>query len=282
MPHLQELARYLRRNLAILSLVWILAIAAGMGEVWKHELSPGTAALPLSMWPAASRLRPPSNFPVLVMLAHPRCPCTRASIGELAMLMAQLQGRLDAHVLFYKPRNSGLGWEQTDLWASAQAIPGVQVTADENGLEARLFRATTSGQTVLYSASEQLLFSGGITNSRGHSGDNTGRSAIASLVGGGRPDQKRTLVFGCDLFGTAHQDRLRFTEDSADDTLRLPQTKQTSVPLAPTRQPGVREQAHSRSLLQEFFDPHPEQGSEAHSARSISLSPATLLSRWRG
>lgn len=130
MLHLQQLLRYLRLKPAILSVVWTLTIAAGMNAVWKHELSPGTVALPSHMWPVASKLPPPSNTPVLVMLAHPRCPCTRASIGELAKLMASLQGRLSSHVLSYTPKHSSLDWQETDLWASAQAIPGVQVSAD--------------------------------------------------------------------------------------------------------------------------------------------------------
>jgi len=202
-----------RIKLAIPGAVWILTIAAGMSAVWTHELSPGPPALPSSVWPAASKLPHPSSTPVLVMLAHPRCPCTRASIGELAKLMASMQGRLSSHVLFYVPKHSGIDWQKTDLWASAQAIPGVRVNADEDGRESKLFRAATSGQTVLYGISGQLLFSGGITKSRGHSGDNASTSAIVSLINEAKPDQERTPVFGCDLLGPALQpDRTRMSE----------------------------------------------------------------------
>lgn len=203
MLRLQPLRRRMKFNTTILSVAWIVAVAAGMSVVWKHELSPGTPALPSQLWPAASTLPRPSSTPVLVMLAHPRCPCTRASIGELAKLMASLQGRLRSHVLFYTPKDSSLDWRQADLWASAAAIPGVQVSADENGQEARLFCGATSGQTVLYSASGQLLFSGGITNSRGHSGDSAGASAVFSLVHGAKTTRETASVFGCDLLSPA-------------------------------------------------------------------------------
>src|SRR5712691_5642885 len=64
----------------------------------------------------------------------------------------------------------------------------------------RVALAPTSGQTVLYDSQGRLLFSGGITGSRGHSGDNAGRSSIVSLVNAGVADQKETIVFGCPLF----------------------------------------------------------------------------------
>jgi hypothetical protein len=76
--------------------------------------------------------------------------------------------------------------------------------ADLEGRESRRFGAATSGQTLLYAADGRLLFNGGITESRGHSGDNAGRSAILSLVLGltsaptGQP--LSTPVYGCPLF----------------------------------------------------------------------------------
>jgi len=134
------------------------------------------------------------------MLVHPQCPCSRASIGELALLMAQSQGRLKAYVLFLKPAGFSDDWEKTDLWQSAAGIPGVKPLVDYDGMEARRFHAKTSGQTVLYDAEGRLLFSGGITAARGHAGDNAGRSAIVSLVNAKVADKAETPVFGCPLF----------------------------------------------------------------------------------
>lgn len=121
-------------------------------------------------------------------------------MGELAAIMAHAQGRLTAYVLFLKPAGFSEDWEKTDLWQSAASIPGVNVLIDEDGVEARLFNSSTSGQTILYDAAGRLLFSGGITGSRGHSGDNAGRSAIVSLVNVGAADRAETFVFGCPLF----------------------------------------------------------------------------------
>lgn len=173
----------------------------GLWVLWSYENTPGSSAQPPLQWPADSHIQRQPDRATLVMLVHPHCPCTRASIGELAELMAHCQGRLTASVLFLKPAGFSEEWEQTDLWRSAANIPGVKVLIDDEGVEARRFRAATSGQTMLYDAAGHLLFSGGITGSRGHSGDNAGRSAIVSLVNAGATDRAETFVFGCPLFG---------------------------------------------------------------------------------
>jgi hypothetical protein len=192
-----------RKNRLILTAAgasWLLMVGAGIGLLWSYESTPGTAAATPERWPAASRIEPAAGRATLVMLAHPHCPCTRASINELARLMTQARGRVTAYVLFVKPRGFSDGWEQTDLWASAAAIPGVTVVRDDEGAEAARFHAATSGQSVLYDAAGNLLFSGGITDARGHEGDNAGRTALVSLLTSGEPDERGTPVYGCPLF----------------------------------------------------------------------------------
>jgi hypothetical protein len=180
--------------------LWLLTISCGLWVLWDYENTPGVGAEPLSRWPIDSRIQRAPDRATLVMLAHPHCPCTRASIGELSLLMAHSQGRLTAYVLFLKPTGFSEDWEKTDLWQSAASIPGVNVMIDDDGIEARRFHSATSGQAILYDAGGRLLFSGGITGSRGHAGDNAGRSAIESLVNTGMADQTETFVFGCPLF----------------------------------------------------------------------------------
>jgi hypothetical protein len=194
------------------TLLWLLMVSTGLWILWGYENTPGAGAHSPLLWPTDSRIQPAKDRATLVMLAHPHCPCTRASIGELASLMTHSQGRVTAYVLFLKPSGFVEDWEKTDLWQSAASIPGVNVVADESGAEARRFHAATSGQTLLFDAEGRLLFSGGITGSRGHSGDNTGRSAIVSLVNAGISEQTETFVFGCPLFnansecqGTSHE-----------------------------------------------------------------------------
>jgi hypothetical protein len=113
--------------------------------------------------------------------------------------MARVGGRLAAHVLFIKPGELQDGWENTDTWKSAQRISGVMVRRDDAGLEAQLFGAATSGQVVLYDGAGRLLFSGGITPSRGHVGESAGVTRIIDLITKGEADQPDSLVFGCPI-----------------------------------------------------------------------------------
>ncbi len=191
-----------RLILIIVCVTWVLVTGTGLGLLWKYESVPGPATTVPSSWPSDSHLRPANDRATLVFMAHPHCPCTRASIGELALLMAQAQGRVSAYVLFLKPAGSDADWVKTDLWQSAASIPGVSVVVDDEGAEARRFHALTSGQTALYDVNGHLLFSGGITAARGHSGDNAGRSAIVSILNAEYAERGQTSVFGCPLFNT--------------------------------------------------------------------------------
>jgi hypothetical protein len=194
-------------------MLWLLAVSFGILILWNYENTPGTSANPPALWPTDSQIQRATAHATLVMLVHPHCPCTRATIGELAELMAHCQGRLTAYVLFLKPAGFSDDWEKTDLWQSAASIPGVNVIVDDDGAEARRFHSATSGQTILYDAEGHLLFSGGITASRGHAGDNDGQSAIISLVNDGAASRTVTSVFGCPLFD-ANSDCRRSKDES--------------------------------------------------------------------
>ena len=138
------------------------------------------------------------------MFAHPRCPCTRASIEELNRLLAQSSGRIAAHVLFFKPSSYPADWTHSELWRTAAAIPGVTVGDDIDNVLARKFGAGTSGYVLLYNPAGQLLFHGGITGSRGHAGDNLGESTVISLALGKSTGVTQTPVYGCSLFNQSN------------------------------------------------------------------------------
>ncbi|MBI3298851.1 MAG: RedB protein [Elusimicrobia bacterium] len=178
---------------------WFAAALGGFLALNRYQAAPGAAGETPPRWPAESRLSPAADRPTLVMLAHPQCPCTRSSIGELAWIMIRAKGRVSAFVLFLQPDGKPRAWVETDLWRAAARIPGVQALADAGGAEARRMGAETSGQTLLFDAAGRLLFSGGITGARGHPGANAGRDAVlAALLDGGTP-RGTTQVFGCAL-----------------------------------------------------------------------------------
>ena len=181
--------------------LWLGALGAGARVVWSYKSTPGQAAAQRARWPEASRLSHNPARPTLVLVAHPHCVCTRASLAELAGLMRRLRGRVAGHVLFVRSAGLPEGWERTDTWRTAQAIPGVTVAVDPGGVEAARFGARTSGQVLLYGEDGRLLFNGGITPVRGHAGASAGQERIVSLVTTGRADAATSRVFGCALGG---------------------------------------------------------------------------------
>jgi hypothetical protein len=191
-----------RKNILIstvLGATWIAALGYGARAMFKYETTPGSLGFVSSNWPTASIVPRQTDKPTLLMLAHPHCPCTRASIGELAQVMAHAVGKVNAFVLFVKPPGAGADWDDTDLRRSAAAIPGVAVLTDENGTEAARFGAQTSGHTLVFDRAGTLVFSGGITGSRGHTGGNAGESAVLAALSGDTVARTRTPVFGCVL-----------------------------------------------------------------------------------
>jgi len=186
-----------------LVMLWFAAAVGGLFVVWAYDNGPGVPASTESEWPANTALELATDRPTLVLLAHPQCTCTRATLGELAEALARAKSLPKTYVVFLKPSSMPDGWEQTDLWKTAAALPNATVVRDDDGKEAERFGAATSGQTMLYDARGALLFSGGITGSRGHAGDNAGRSSLVSLLSRQPATHASTNVFGCSLFASA-------------------------------------------------------------------------------
>ncbi len=188
---------------AATGVLWIAVVGIGVVYLTAYANQPGAVGEPPSDWPYTSAVMPGYGTPTLVLFAHPRCPCTRATIAELGTLIAQLKRPVRTHVFFYKPSNKPDSRLKTDLWANASAIPGVTPHVDPDGLEARRFGAMTSGHTLLFDENQRLRFSGGITGARGHQGDNAGRSALYDLITRGETDRNTTFVFGCALYSSS-------------------------------------------------------------------------------
>jgi hypothetical protein len=184
---------------AVFTGLWLIAAALGQRVMMNYDYAAAVPGTPPEMWPVATKVLRTPGLDSIVVIAHPHCPCSRATVEELARLMALLHNRVTATVIFVRPSEFSQDWERTDLWQDAARIPGVAVLSDVNGVEASLFGAQASGQTMLYDAAGALRFSGGITPSRGHAGDSPGRSAILSIVNTGNSGTSHSSVYGCSL-----------------------------------------------------------------------------------
>jgi hypothetical protein len=173
-------------------------MGAGFTALWHYKLTPSAQGTIVARWPSGTALRSTPGRATLVLFGHPQCPCTRATVAELARLMDRYRDRLEAWVLFATPLGAGDDFSRSDLWSSAERIPGVRVLRDEGGAEAARFGAETSGTVALY-RDGKLLFHGGITPARGHEGDSFGKERLVSLLTTGKADRNDAPVFGCSL-----------------------------------------------------------------------------------
>lgn len=188
-----------RVGLMFTAVLWAFGIGAGLFGLWNYAHRAGTKDASPALWPVASQIQRTQDRPTLLFFAHPQCPCTRASIRELERLTARLHKNIDIHVVFMEPAEFASDWSCTDLSSSANTIHEAHVVFDHGCIECDRFRARTSGLTLLYSETGELLFQGGITPARGHEGDNDGIAALTAILRDGRTHVPQTAVFGCPL-----------------------------------------------------------------------------------
>jgi hypothetical protein len=176
-------------------LAWICVVGTGMGLLTAYVNRAEDPDLAPSY---VSELASPFSHKYrLLMFAHPHCPCTAASLAELARVMARCADKVDATVHFFRPDDEPDEWVIGNLWRTAKSIPGVNVRIDSQALASTRFRSTISGEVLLYDPSGRLCFHGGITPARGHEGDSLGKSTVISIVTGDHGEVDHAPVFGC-------------------------------------------------------------------------------------
>ena len=181
---------------ALACAIWVVTVAAAVRSIRAFESTPGRAADAPVHWPASATIsRQPGTW-TLVMLIHPHCSCSRASVSELAAVVESAPRNLRTYVLTYQPHEYGAAWSHTDVWTAAHRLSRAQVITDLDGKEARRFGGYTSGQTFLFDPDGNRRFSGGITLLRGHAGLNSGRAEVIRIVSGGSGAGAHP-VFGC-------------------------------------------------------------------------------------
>jgi hypothetical protein len=181
--------------------IWAIVVVAGMAEMVHYQMTPQADGKGMATWPARANLVRDAACPTLVMFLHPQCPCSRASLNELAQIIAKTDQKMVVDILFVQPSGASVDWVHSDLWLQAHAIPAVHVGVDANGHDAAAFGATVSGQVDLYDTKGKLLFAGGVTDGRGHEGDNAGVDSILALVRNQTAHVNTTPVYGCTLMG---------------------------------------------------------------------------------
>ena len=183
---------------AALSL-WTATVSYGVASLLVYDTRPGLAATaPAFHSQGEGQESFVGGKPFMQVFLHPHCPCSLATVQQLETLLAN-GPEIECRVYVVIPPEAGPGWENTSLLQRVQSIPGVRVKFDFGGVEAKRFGVATSGQVLLYERDRSLTFSGGITVSRGHSGESLGARAILALLAGRSTVAAVAPVYGCPL-----------------------------------------------------------------------------------
>ncbi len=185
---------------SLVYVLWLSLVLAGFVAVHRHETDPGPPGRPLGSWPEVSEPFLAAR-PHLVMLIHPRCPCSRASLTILAEVMRAAQPDVDLRVLVYRPWGSRPDWS-----GPLKTIPGAIIRDDPGGRVASQFGLETSGTVIAYDANGRRGFAGGITSGATSVEPNPGSEAVLAMLLGRRPELEATPVFGCSIIDRSEAD----------------------------------------------------------------------------
>ena len=189
-------ARVLTLAFFAAGLIWVATIAAAYEAIRRFETTPGLPASAPRVWPANSSVPRTAGKWSLVMLVHPHCSCSRASVQELGEIVEKARRDVQTTVLVYRPHEMKEGWEKTQVYDGATRVRRARVQLDVDGNEAKIFGGFTSGQAFLYDGEGRLRFAGGVTSLRGHAGLNRGRADLIRIANQ-RNGSGSHPVFGC-------------------------------------------------------------------------------------
>ena len=195
--------------LVLAACIWAATVAAMYQSIGRFETTPGREAAALASWPVKSRITPARGRWTLVMLMHPHCGCTRASIEELERIIEMSGASMQTNVLVYRPAEFQSGWEKTDVLEAAMRSsrePGSLSTLMVRRLVSSA--ASLPARPIFMTPEGKLRFSGGITSLRGHAGINRGSMDIVDIVHA-KATQSAHPVFGCAIVTTTESEQRR-------------------------------------------------------------------------
>jgi hypothetical protein len=185
---------FVDRILPFVVVTWLASIAGGFAAWEVYDALPGAA--PVS---SAARSQARNGRWSLELYAHPRCPCTRATVRELAEILADATRPVDVRAVFVVPAGEPEGWERTQTWYDAVETLHATAVPDPGGAEIRRAGVTTSGTVVLTDPTGRVVFRGGVTRARGQAGISPGGRAVKDILAEKPARCDTAPVFGCAL-----------------------------------------------------------------------------------
>lgn len=173
------------------------AVVSAQVLLLAHVTGPGARGTPPPQLPAATADRLGCRRgAVLLVAAHPQCPCLPATLEQVLPLTTGADAPA-LRVLVMTPRRLPPEWDPAAATAVRAGLPPGSVVDDLDGELARQLGMLTTGHVLLYGDRGELLFDGGVTAGRGHRGDNTAARTLRARVADRRPLGDSPSVYGC-------------------------------------------------------------------------------------
>jgi hypothetical protein len=188
-----------KRCVCALCAAWMLIVLSGFLLLSAYAAQPGDSGTPPARWPRASGVPFDRSRPNLVIFLHPECPCSRASVTELAYVLERFGNQVSAHAIVVLPKNSREGRGNRGILDNLASVPTLRTWIDQQAIETERFRVATSGHVLIFDSRGRLTYSGGITAARGHVGQSFGRDAVLAQIAGRGDTTPDSPVFGCRL-----------------------------------------------------------------------------------
>jgi len=179
-------------------LVWLGLIVIGYTWLFRYSFVAGEASTSPGSIPHVLASPGSSSRWQVFLALHPHCPCSLATVRELAKILTRAADVSVVTVLMYKPSNEPDGWLEGRLLDECRRM-NCRIRPDPEGGFAKALGTVTSGDVVVYDASGKLRYHGGITGSRGHEGDNLGQQAVIDILRGHNASRTAMPVFGCPI-----------------------------------------------------------------------------------
>lgn len=181
----------MRRKLIafVVGVVWLGAVAWGIHATMSYESTPGKTATT----PRVQLASHESKWSI-VMVAHPMCPCTAASLKALKAVVAEHRDAVECKVVFVGGRPESVS--QNMQLADQIGTASIEWVSEEEAAES--YGAFTSGQTFVYGPEGDIAFSGGITPGRGVDQPQFAVKLFRSLFAG-KAAGSSVPVYGCGL-----------------------------------------------------------------------------------
>ncbi len=118
---------------------------------------------------------------------------------ELSRVLSETRDVPRIYILLYRPSVLPPDWSEGGVLPSLAAGLNAHLAQDTDGRYAAALGASTSGEVILYSRNDDLLFQGGVTALRGHEGPSAGADRLEAALQHQTPLLQAVSVFGCPI-----------------------------------------------------------------------------------